>query len=115
MSGIIPFWKEKKLLCNLCIKCSQNVYSKSHFHPQYFVVLGWAIAIAVALACLYGIHGDITDENVSSVGVSAFYNVVARSAWGACISWVIVTCVAGYGGQYTQQKNIMSKESSREN
>ncbi|CAG5129282.1 unnamed protein product, partial [Candidula unifasciata] len=73
--------------------------TKGRIHMKWFyVVTGWAVAIAVGLACVYGIHGDITKENVSTVQMAAFYNTVARSAWGACICWVIVACVTGYGG-----------------
>ncbi|BFZ20623.1 hypothetical protein BsWGS_23662 [Bradybaena similaris] len=64
----------------------------------YVVCLGWIIATATALAAVYGLHGEITGKNVSSVGVAAFYNAVARSAWGACVSWVIIACASGYGG-----------------
>ncbi|BFZ06005.1 hypothetical protein BsWGS_09044 [Bradybaena similaris] len=73
--------------------------TKGHIHMKWFHVLaGWVLAIAVGLACVYGIHGDITQENVSTVPMAAFYNAVARSAWGACVCWVVVACVTGYGG-----------------
>lgn len=69
-------------------------------NPQYVVIIGWTAAIAAGLAIVYGIHDDITGENPASVGVAALYNTVARSAWGACVCWVIVACVSGYGGEF---------------
>ncbi|XP_059140168.1 nose resistant to fluoxetine protein 6-like [Physella acuta] len=66
--------------------------------PKYVVAIGWTAAIATGLILVYGIHGDITGNSPSSVGVSVLYNAVARSAWGVCICWVIVACRCGYGG-----------------
>ncbi|BFZ20625.1 hypothetical protein BsWGS_23663 [Bradybaena similaris] len=66
--------------------------------PVSATCLGWVTAIATGLAVVYGLHGDISGQNVSSVGVAAFYNTVARSAWGACVAWVIIACSSGCGG-----------------
>ncbi|XP_059140271.1 nose resistant to fluoxetine protein 6-like [Physella acuta] len=74
-----------------------NNKGKVHL-PRYAVAAGWIVSIAVALAVVYGVHGDITGENPSSIGTAAFYNAVARSAWAACVCWVIVACSSGYGG-----------------
>uniref|UniRef100_A0A2C9LAB8 Acyltransferase 3 domain-containing protein n=1 Tax=Biomphalaria glabrata TaxID=6526 RepID=A0A2C9LAB8_BIOGL len=65
------------------------------------VWIGWVVSIACGLAVVYGIHGDISAENKSSVAVSALYNALAKSAWGACVSWVIIACSSGYGGPVT--------------
>ncbi|GFN76753.1 nose resistant to fluoxetine protein 6 [Plakobranchus ocellatus] len=59
---------------------------------------GWLIAIATALAALYGLRGDIGGKHPSSLGVAALYNSVARSAWAAALCWLIVACVSGWGG-----------------
>ncbi|XP_055898311.1 nose resistant to fluoxetine protein 6-like isoform X3 [Biomphalaria glabrata] len=61
-------------------------------------MLGWTTAAGTALLVLYGLHGDTGGDHPSSVGVAALYNAVARSAWGACVCWVVVACVSGYGG-----------------
>ncbi|CAG5115320.1 unnamed protein product, partial [Candidula unifasciata] len=66
--------------------------------PKAVVCLGWVVAIATGLAVVYGLHGDISGDNISSISVAAFYNTVARSAWGASVSWVIIACASGYGG-----------------
>ncbi|GFO09564.1 nose resistant to fluoxetine protein 6, partial [Plakobranchus ocellatus] len=59
---------------------------------------GWLLAIATALAALYGLRGDIGGKHPSSVGVAALYNSVARSAWAGALCWLIVACVSGWGG-----------------
>uniref|UniRef100_A0A2C9LDM0 Acyltransferase 3 domain-containing protein n=1 Tax=Biomphalaria glabrata TaxID=6526 RepID=A0A2C9LDM0_BIOGL len=71
------------------------------YNPQITVWIGWVVSIACGLAVVYGIHGDISAENKSSVAVSALYNALAKSAWGACVSWVIIACSSGYGGPVT--------------
>ncbi|CAL1546946.1 unnamed protein product [Lymnaea stagnalis] len=65
---------------------------------RYVAILGWLVAVATGLAIVYGIHGDISGDSPTSVGLAAFYNAVSRSAWAACVSWVIIACVSGYGG-----------------
>ncbi|KAK6978808.1 nose resistant to fluoxetine protein 6 [Biomphalaria glabrata] len=62
------------------------------------VFIGWAVSTASGLAIVYGLRGDVGGENPSSVGAAALYNAVARSAWGACVCWVIIACSSGYGG-----------------
>ncbi|KAK0053766.1 nose resistant to fluoxetine protein 6 [Biomphalaria pfeifferi] len=62
------------------------------------VFVGWLVSTASALAVVYGLRGDISGENPSSVAVAALYNAVARSAWGVCVCWVVIACVSGYGG-----------------
>ncbi|XP_012944913.2 O-acyltransferase like protein-like [Aplysia californica] len=65
----------------------------------YVVVIGWAVAVATGLAVVYGIHGDITAKDPSSTEVAALYNALARSAWAVAVSWVIIACTSGYGGE----------------
>uniref|UniRef100_A0A2C9L8D0 Acyltransferase 3 domain-containing protein n=1 Tax=Biomphalaria glabrata TaxID=6526 RepID=A0A2C9L8D0_BIOGL len=65
---------------------------------QLTVFVGWLVSTASALAVVYGLRGDISGENPSSVAVAALYNAVARSAWGVCVCWVVIACVSGYGG-----------------
>ncbi|KAK6978812.1 nose resistant to fluoxetine protein 6, partial [Biomphalaria glabrata] len=64
---------------------------------KFNVFLCWLLSVMAALSIVYGIHGDISGENISSVGAAALYNAFARTAWGACVSWVIIACSSGYG------------------
>uniref|UniRef100_A0A0B6ZGH0 Acyltransferase 3 domain-containing protein n=1 Tax=Arion vulgaris TaxID=1028688 RepID=A0A0B6ZGH0_9EUPU len=64
----------------------------------YVALLGWALAAAAGLAVVYGLNEDIGGEKLSDLGLRAFYNAVARSAWGACVCWVIIACASGRGG-----------------
>ncbi|WAR31990.1 NRF6-like protein [Mya arenaria] len=65
--------------------------------PKVWNMFGWAIATAVALAILYGLW---TPDLTPKLGedMSALYNATARTAWGACIAWVIFSCATGHGG-----------------
>ncbi|XP_052787971.1 nose resistant to fluoxetine protein 6-like [Mya arenaria] len=65
--------------------------------PKVWNLFGWAIATAVALAILYGLW---TTETKPKLGedMSALYNATSRTAWGACIAWVIFSCATGHGG-----------------
>ncbi|XP_035828402.1 O-acyltransferase like protein [Aplysia californica] len=65
---------------------------------KYVNLFGWAIAVAMGLVIVYGLDGDISGRAPLSVGEAAFYNTCARSAWGACVCWVIISCASGYGG-----------------
>jgi len=35
---------------------------------------------------------------VAGRGASIIYSALNRSAWGACLAWVVIACVHGYGG-----------------
>ncbi|KAH9495529.1 hypothetical protein Btru_013512 [Bulinus truncatus] len=65
---------------------------------KYSAAFGWISTTLTGLAVVYGLRGDIGGESPSHVGMAALYNAVARSAWGACVCWVIIACVSGYGG-----------------
>ena len=60
--------------------------------------LGWALSAFVFLSAVYGIRGDVSGNSPSSVGVAALYNASARTAWGAAVCWVVVSCALGWGG-----------------
>ncbi|XP_013404902.2 nose resistant to fluoxetine protein 6 [Lingula anatina] len=60
-------------------------------------LIGWMVATATALALVYGLY-DVYQGHPLSNDVSAFYNAVSRTAWGACVGWVIYACCTGYGG-----------------
>ncbi|XP_013412631.1 nose resistant to fluoxetine protein 6 isoform X2 [Lingula anatina] len=60
-------------------------------------LIGWMVATATALALVYGLY-DVYQGHPLSNDVGAFYNAVSRTAWGACVGWVIYACCTGYGG-----------------
>jgi len=36
-----------------------------------------------------------------STEVAALFNATHRSVWGACICWIVFSCVTGHGGMWT--------------
>ncbi|OPL21241.1 hypothetical protein AM593_07192, partial [Mytilus galloprovincialis] len=63
---------------------------------KYFNFLGWGVATGVSMAVLYGLYDDMNGERLSTE-MSALYNTVHRTVWGACVAWVIFSCATGYG------------------
>ncbi|XP_053380676.1 nose resistant to fluoxetine protein 6-like [Mercenaria mercenaria] len=74
--------------------------------PRVLAVVGWCVAIATALAVIYGMYyyNHHTDTHMTLVQ-SAFYNSLGRTAWGMCLSWVVIACISGNGGPV---KDILS-------
>ncbi len=66
---------------------------------QSLAVVGWIVATASSLAVIYGLI-DYARGATPSKGLSAFYNAVSRSVWGAGVAWVIFACARGCGGMY---------------
>ncbi|XP_053395797.1 nose resistant to fluoxetine protein 6-like [Mercenaria mercenaria] len=73
---------------------------------RVLAVVGWCVAIATALAVIYGMYyyNHHTGTHMTLVQ-SAFYNALGRTAWGMCLSWVVIACISGNGGPV---KDILS-------
>ncbi|XP_071497836.1 nose resistant to fluoxetine protein 6-like [Diadema antillarum] len=57
------------------------------------VALGWTIATAVGMSCVYGLfHAKYT------LAGSVLYQMLSRFAWAVALSWVVFACKEGYGG-----------------
>ncbi|KAL5011856.1 hypothetical protein ScPMuIL_010407, partial [Solemya velum] len=61
------------------------------------VVFCWLASTFCALAVLYGLY-DAMNGHPLTENVSAVFNAVHRTVWGACLCWVIFACCTGYGG-----------------
>ena len=68
-------------------------------------LLGWAVAVASALAVIYGLyyynsHLDPVKFTPAPMGpvASGFYISLSRTVWALCLSWLVLACVSGYGG-----------------
>ncbi|CAC5409716.1 unnamed protein product [Mytilus coruscus] len=66
---------------------------------RYLNFLLWIVFSVIAVLVLYGVYGNYNDNPMSD-DVTALYNAVHRSAWGAAICWVIFACATGNGGEY---------------
>lgn len=67
--------------------------------PKYAVVLGWAAAIAIALAVLFGLVGLLDPKEVHKIddATRVIYGSFHRFAWSIAVAWVIFACVQGQG------------------
>ena len=66
---------------------------------QVAVVIGWAVAIAFALATLYGKYGSFKEGGRPfNRAENVIYESFSRFAWGVALAWVIFICHSGYGG-----------------
>ncbi|XP_063604151.1 nose resistant to fluoxetine protein 6-like isoform X2 [Penaeus indicus] len=62
---------------------------------------GWAAAIGVALAVVFGIarYNDPSPGTPQmTLAEAVLYGALHRAAWAAAVAWVIVACHWGYGG-----------------
>jgi len=72
--------------------------SRMQYRMKWYTnAIGWALAIGVALAVLYGQHGR-ANGHAWTQGTSDFYEAVHRFSWSLSVAWVIFACVNGYGG-----------------
>ncbi|XP_060069287.1 nose resistant to fluoxetine protein 6-like [Ylistrum balloti] len=73
--------------------------SKLKYNMHWLLnLLGWAVATTLACLVLYGLYEPLRGNETLSTEVSALYNTVHRSVWGACVCWVIFSCANGSGG-----------------
>ena len=69
------------------------------FSFQVVVALGWILSFAVALTIVYAIYPVVRNiEAWDNAVESAFYAGLARPGFAACVAWVIIACISGYGG-----------------
>ena len=66
---------------------------------RLFVLVGWCLATATALAVVYGLFYYSKHPNTSmSLVATGFYDSLSRTAWGLSLSWVVLACASGHGG-----------------
>ena len=78
--------------------------------PKLVALIGWCVAIATALAVVYGQyyynhHTDLlnpTNNPHMTLTQSIFYVSLSRTLWGLCLAWLVLACVSGNGGWVTQ-------------
>lgn len=61
---------------------------------QVAVALGWMLCIGCLMALVYGLY----DTHLDRVPAAA-YSSLSHTAWAICLSWIVIACSTGYGGQ----------------
>lgn len=69
-----------------------------HMH-RLFALMGWCASIATALAIIYGQYYYFHNPGMyMTLWESSFYISLSRTAWGVCLCWIVLACVAKKGG-----------------
>lgn len=69
--------------------------------PTAVNLAGWAVALAIGLAVVYGVFDYAGVDPGSArmpLGLAAAYNALARPAWAVAVAWVVLSCSWGSGG-----------------
>ena len=67
------------------------------YMPKYVNVIGWIFSLTTFSVVLYSLTG-IFHGHYPSFFESALYNCLSRPLWSLALSWVIFSCMHGYGG-----------------
>jgi hypothetical protein len=67
---------------------------------QTMVVLGWLVALTLAVSSMFGISYFNRDEQVVQYNAlqSSSYISLHRVAWALAVAWLIFACETGHGG-----------------
>lgn len=65
----------------------------NNFILQITVIGGWIISSGMILSLIYGLY----NTELSPVSAAA-YSSLSHTAWAIAISWIVVACSTGYGG-----------------
>ena len=66
---------------------------------QMFVVVMWAVAIAVNLALLYGLYPYNKETTfIEPVWLNDLHAVTHRTVWALIVAWITYACLTGWGG-----------------
>jgi hypothetical protein len=61
---------------------------------QVAVALGWMLCIGCLTALVYGLY----DTHLDRIPAAA-YSSLSHTAWAISLSWIVIACSTGYGGQ----------------
>lgn len=62
------------------------------------VIVGWFAAVSAMLVVLYAMWNANTGVSLPPVAIAALYGAVSRTVWACGLAWIVVACMAGYGG-----------------
>jgi len=61
---------------------------------QVTVVIGWTLCIGCLAALVYGLYNTQLDRLSAAI-----YSSLSHTVWALALSWIIIACSTGYGGQ----------------
>lgn len=71
-----------------------GVHNLGIYMLQVAVALGWILCIGCLIALVYGLYDTYLDRIPA-----AAYSSLSHTAWALCLSWIVIACSTGYGGQ----------------
>jgi len=61
---------------------------------QVTVVVGWTLCIGCLAALVYGLYNTELDRLPAAI-----YSSLSHTVWALALSWIVIACSTGYGGQ----------------
>ena len=61
---------------------------------QVTVVIGWTLCIGCLAALVYGLYNTELDRLPAAI-----YSSLSHTTWALALSWIVIACSTGYGGQ----------------
>ena len=69
------------------------------YYLQIFVLVMWAVAIAMNLALLYGIYPYNKETTfIEPVWLNDLHAATHRTVWALIVAWITYACLTGWGG-----------------
>ncbi|XP_077484855.1 nose resistant to fluoxetine protein 6-like [Amblyomma americanum] len=65
------------------------------------VYAGWTASTLLTLALLFAVWPTDARYRQLPPYMAALYGSLSRSVWAACIAWILISCLEGYGGPVT--------------
>ena len=66
---------------------------------QVLAIVGTLVAIAINLSLVYGLWWHVHSNAAMNANVAAFYDAISRPLWAITLSWIVVVCDTGNGGE----------------
>ncbi|KAL9976510.1 hypothetical protein ACROYT_G013819 [Oculina patagonica] len=95
-----PYCRIAPYLVGMALGYVFHLQKDSTKKPNWVIMLvGWCVAIALALSVVYGPYKSIKQPRVPFTKFeNIMYGTFSRFAWGLALAWVVYACHRGFGG-----------------